>query len=624
MEQLEDQLETEHEEDEESQLKILIAKGKEQGFLTYHEVNEHLPDDIVDPEQIEDIISMITDMGIEVHESPPNFDILMNDEEAGEEDPATAAAAALAAVENEFGRTTDPVRMYMREMGTVDLLTREGEIKIAKRIEEGINQVLAALSLYPGTIDTLLGAARQVEAEQLKLSDVIIGFNNHEEYPDSGALPVAESHSVQVKDNDLDDDEDGEDSDDDDSSGPDAAIDPAQVKAHLEAIETVHKKLHKAVKRNGRSHKRSQTLQTELTGLFMGLRFTPKFIDELTNNVRNMMELIRGTERDVMRLCVKEGKMPRKDFIATFPGNETNPNWIRTVSRSRKPFAKTVAVIRDEVIRVQERLAANLGDDLLSIAEIKEINRKVSIGEAKARRAKKEMVEANLRLVISIAKKYTNRGLLFLDLIQEGNIGLMKAVDKFEYRRGYKFSTYATWWIRQAITRSIADQARTIRIPVHMIETINKLNRISRQILQEKGREPTPEELSEKMEMPEEKVRKVLKIAKEPISMETPIGDDDDSHLGDFIEDANTQAPVDSASFEGLRRATRDALEGLTPREAKVLRMRFGIEMNTDHTLEEVGKQFDVTRERIRQIEAKALRKLRHPSRSEQLRTFLD
>jgi RNA polymerase primary sigma factor len=464
-----------------------------------------------------------------------------------------------------------------------------------------------------------------VQREELKLGDIIIGFSDHAEYPDSGELPVVEAREAELEDDDVDEeDEDEERGESDDNSGPDASIDPEEVRAKIKAIEAAYKKLIKAIKRNGREHKRTNVYQEKLTALFMDLRFTPKFIDDLTNNVRDLIEMIRGTERDVMKICVKEGKMPRKDFIALFPGNETNLNWARSIGRSRKPFAKSIGAIKDDIIRVQERLGTVFDQNLLSIAEIKEINRKVSIGEAKARRAKKEMVEANLRLVISIAKKYTNRGLLFLDLIQEGNIGLMKAVDKFEYRRGYKFSTYATWWIRQAITRSIADQARTIRIPVHMIETINKLNRISRQILQEKGREPTPEELSEKMEMPEEKVRKVLKIAKEPISMETPIGDDDDSHLGDFIEDANSQAPIDSASFEGLRRATREALEGLTPREAKVLRMRFGIEMNTDHTLEEVGKQFDVTRERIRQIEAKALRKLRHPSRSEQLRTFLD
>ncbi len=604
------------EHDEESQLKVLIAKGKEQGFLTYHEVNEHLPDEIVDPEQIEDIINMINDMGIEVHESPPDLDLLMSSNDEG---PDEEAAAALINVENEFGRTTDPVRMYMREMGTVDLLTREGEIRIAKRIEEGISQVLSALSLYPGTIQILLDAYDAVEREELKLSDIIVGFTDQEEYPDSGITPNTDASSKASADNDDEDDDE-----DDDDAEPGASIDPEEVRAHMAAMSKTFEKLIRAIKRNGREHKKTIALQEELTERFLELRLSPKFIDILTNNVREMSETIRRTEREVMRLCVKNADMPRKDFIAAFPGHETDTSWIDSQIRSRKAYAKSLKAVRDDVVRIQSKLASNFDGNLLNVPEIKEINRKVSIGEAKARRAKKEMVEANLRLVISIAKKYTNRGLLFLDLIQEGNIGLMKAVDKFEYRRGYKFSTYATWWIRQAITRSIADQARTIRIPVHMIETINKLNRISRQILQEKGREPTPEELAEKMEMPEDKVRKVLKIAKEPISMETPIGDDDDSHLGDFIEDLNTLAPGDFASFEGLRGATRDALGGLTQREAKVLRMRFGIDMNTDHTLEEVGKQFDVTRERIRQIEAKALRKLRHPSRSDQLKTFLD
>jgi len=612
--------------DEQSQLKVLIAKGKEQGFLTYHEVNDHLPDDIVDPEQIEDIINMINDMGITVYESPPDLELIMTDSTEGpDEEAAAEAAAALASVENEFGRTTDPVRMYMREMGTVDLLTREGEIKIAKRIEEGINQVLAALACYPGTIESLVNAFKAVVNEELKLSDIIIGFNDSEEYTGNGVIPGTEPRREEISAADVEDlDEDEEEESDDSDEEPEAVLDPEEVRAHIKAIEKIFARLTRSIKRHGRAHKKSRQLQEELCENFLKLRLTPKFIDLLTSNVRNLIEIVRCAERDIMNLCVKQGKMPRKEFISSFPGNEVNTAWTKSISRSRsKPYARNIKQLQNDIIRIQEKLAEIFSGDL-TISDIKEINRCISIGEAKARRAKKEMVEANLRLVISIAKKYTNRGLLFLDLIQEGNIGLMKAVDKFEYRRGYKFSTYATWWIRQAITRSIADQARTIRIPVHMIETINKLNRISRQILQEKGREPTPEELAERMEMPEDKIRKVLKIAKEPISMETPIGDDEDSHLGDFIEDSSILAPSDSAGFEGLRRSTREALESLTPREAKVLRMRFGIDMNTDHTLEEVGKQFDVTRERIRQIEAKALRKLRHPSRSEQLKTFLD
>ena len=601
--------ELEHEDDDESQLKLLIAKGKEQGFITYHEVTEHLPDEIVDPEQIEDIINMITDMGIEVHEFPPDLDQLI----ANNSDAPVDANASLVSVENEFGRTTDPVRMYMREMGTVDLLTRQGEIKIAKRIEGGMNQVLYALSLYPGTIDMLLDAYISVQDRELKLSDVILGFNIQEEYPDMGLPPSARKQTSRQGQ-----DDDSSDSDSDDS------IDLEEVRKAIINLDKLYKKLVSSIKRHGKDDKRTVAIQTDITEKFLRLRLAPKYITELTANVRRTIEQIRATEREVMRLCVKTANMPRKDFIASFPGNEKNTGWIKQEIKADTPYAELLAEVKDDVIKIQERLGEALKDNLLSVAEIKEVNRKISIGEAKTRKAKKEMVEANLRLVISIAKKYTNRGLLFLDLIQEGNIGLMKAVDKFEYRRGYKFSTYATWWIRQAITRSIADQARTIRIPVHMIETINKLNRISRQILQEQGREPTPEELAEKMDMPEEKIRKVLKIAKEPISMETPIGDDDDSHLGDFIEDLNTQAPAEYASFEGLRQTMRESLNGLTSREAKVLRMRFGIEMNTDHTLEEVGKQFDVTRERIRQIEAKALRKLRHPSRSEQLRTFIE
>ena len=600
--------ELDHDDDDESQLKLLIAKGKEQGFITYHEVTEHLPDEIVDPEQIEDIINMITDMGIEVHEFPPDLDQLLQSNSDSSDD----ANASLVNVENEFGRTTDPVRMYMREMGTVDLLTRQGEIKIAKRIEAGMNQVLHALSLYPGTIDMLLEAYLCVQNRELKLVDIILGFNIQEEYPDGGLPPKSRKQASRKND------------DDDSDSDSDDALDLEEVRESIIGLDALYKRLVGSIKRHGKGHDKTVAIQADITEKFMRIRLAPKFITALTANVRRAIELIRGSEREIMRLCVKKANIPRKDFIASFPGNEKNTEWVEEQIESGSPYAVALAGVGDEVVKIQQRLAEGLSDNLLTIAEIKEVNRKISIGEAKMRKAKKEMVEANLRLVISIAKKYTNRGLLFLDLIQEGNIGLMKAVDKFEYRRGYKFSTYATWWIRQAITRSIADQARTIRIPVHMIETINKLNRISRQILQEQGREPTPEELAEKMEMPEEKVRKVLKIAKEPISMETPIGDDDDSHLGDFIEDLNTQAPAEYASFEGLRQTMRESLNGLTSREAKVLRMRFGIEMNTDHTLEEVGKQFDVTRERIRQIEAKALRKLRHPSRSEQLRTFIE
>ena len=598
---------------EQSQLKVLIAKGKEQGYLTYAEVNDHLPDGIVDPEQIEDIINMINDMGIKVYESPPDMDIIMTDSTEGpDEEAAAEAAAALASVESEFGRTTDPVRMYMREMGTVDLLTREGEIKIAKRIEQGIIQVLTGLCAFPGTINTFLKAYAAVENQEYKLSDLVVGFQDHSYYPDSGRIP--QQVNPDAENNDTDDDEEVEV----------YVLSIEEVRETVEPLAKQYVKTMKALKKYGRDHKKTKELQEELSTKFLELKLSPKFFEILIRNVQDIISVIRTSEREILKICVKDCDMPRKEFIETFPGNEINTDWVKNVARSKKPYANAVKENQDEIIKIQEKLTILFGESDLTITDMKEINRNISIGEAQARRAKKEMVEANLRLVISIAKKYTNRGLLFLDLIQEGNIGLMKAVDKFEYRRGYKFSTYATWWIRQAITRSIADQARTIRIPVHMIETINKLNRISRQILQEMGREPTPEELAEKMEMPEEKVRKVLKIAKEPISMETPIGDDEDSHLGDFIEDANILAPSDSAGFEGLRRSTKEALAGLTPREAKVLRMRFGIDMNTDHTLEEVGKQFDVTRERIRQIEAKALRKLRHPSRSEQLNTFLD
>ncbi|MCC7410537.1 MAG: RNA polymerase sigma factor RpoD [Gammaproteobacteria bacterium] len=610
--------------DEQSQLKQLIAKGKEQGFLTYAEVNDHLPDDIVDPEQIEDIINMINDMGITVHETPPDLDaLLLPDTAVADEDAAEEAAAALATVDTEFGRTTDPVRMYMREMGTVDLLTREGEIKIAKRIEEGLNQVLSALSDFPQVVQLFLSEYGRVENAEIKLSDVIAGFVDNEADNTPGVVEITDSRREVAEDGDDESEEDDTDSGDD-ADPLSKELDPAEVAARFEDFRKLVKKVAASTKRNGRDHQRTVALRQELALAFLTFKIVPKLVEQVTVHVRSIVDEIRTHEKSIMELCVKHANMPRKDFVSGFLNNESDPKWLAKLLRARKPWVPALKEHKEAIEAAQRRLAQVEAASSLTIAEIKDINRRLSIGEAKARRAKKEMVEANLRLVISIAKKYTNRGLLFLDLIQEGNIGLMKAVDKFEYRRGYKFSTYATWWIRQAITRSIADQARTIRIPVHMIETINKLNRISRQILQEKGREPTPEELAERMEMPEDKVRKVLKIAKEPISMETPIGDDEDSHLGDFIEDISILPPVDAATFEGLCRATMDVLESLTPREAKVLRMRFGIGMNTDHTLEEVGKQFDVTRERIRQIEAKALRKLRHPSRSEQLRTFLD
>ncbi len=610
--------------DERSQIKQLIAKGKEQGFLTYHEVNDHLPEGIVDPEQIEDIIGMITDMGIEVHETAPDIETLLLADTAiaADEDVAEDAAAALVPVDDEFGRTTDPVRMYMREMGTVDLLTREGEIAIAKRIEDGLNQALSALADFPYVVEKLLTEYDQIEAGESKLSDVLNGFSSGEELKAGELKPPLTPANVRPL---KDEDEEVEEREQDDEADPlSSALNPEEVKVRFVSLKKMHQKILGAVKRNGRNDPKTKKLRDGLCVYVLEFRFVPKLVDKLSSEVRQIVENIRALEREIMEICTQRANMPRKDAINSLQNNETNLQWTKSLARSRKPWAAAIRAHDDEIVQAQKKLAAIERNTGLTIVEIKDINRRMSIGEAKARRAKKEMVEANLRLVISIAKKYTNRGLLFLDLIQEGNIGLMKAVDKFEYRRGYKFSTYATWWIRQAITRSIADQARTIRIPVHMIETINKLNRISRQIIQEMGREPTPEELAKRMEMPEEKIRKVLKIAKEPISMETPIGDDEDSHLGDFIEDQNTLMPMDLATFEGLCRTTREVLAGLTPRETKVLQMRFGIDMNTDHTLEEVGKQFDVTRERIRQIEAKALRKLRHPSRSEQLRTFLD
>ena len=597
---------------QQSRLKALIAKGKEQGYLTYAEVNDHLPQDISDPDQVEDIIQMINDMGIQVFEQAPDADELLMAEgdRSADEIAAAEAAAALAAVEQEAGRTTDPVRMYMREMGTVELLTREGEIIIAKRIEEGIRELMAALAHYPSVVRQLCNEYDLVAKEERKLTDVMIGYLDPAEHVPSASEMAAAAEAKGESD---------EDDEDEAAVGPD----PVEAKKRFSALKRQCTKTEKAIAAKGRDHKDAITETNKLGELFKFFKLTPRVFDPLIDEPRIALAAVREPEREIMRIVVRDCRMDRKEFIKSFQGSESDSRWVGRVARKKDVGAK-INQHKDELQRLQRQIANVEEATGLTIAEIKEINRRMSMGEARARRAKKEMVEANLRLVISIAKKYTNRGLQFLDLIQEGNIGLMKAVDKFEYRRGYKFSTYATWWIRQAITRSIADQARTIRIPVHMIETINKLNRISRQMLQEMGREPTPEELGERMEMPEDKVRKVLKIAKEPISMETPIGDDEDSHLGDFIEDLTIASPVESATEEGLTEATREVLGGLTAREAKVLRMRFGIDMNTDHTLEEVGKQFDVTRERIRQIEAKALRKLRHPTRSDYLRSFLD
>ncbi|EMK6939083.1 RNA polymerase sigma factor RpoD [Vibrio cholerae] len=618
-----------------SQLKQLVLRGKEQGYLTYAEVNDHLPAEIVDSEQVEDIIQMINDMGIKVVETAPDADdlALSDDTTITDEDAAEAAAAALSSVESEIGRTTDPVRMYMREMGTVELLTREGEIDIAKRIEDGINQVQSAIAEYPGTIPYILEQFDRVQAEELRITDLISGFvdpNDMEtEAPTATHIgselseaDLADEDDAVVEDEDEDEDEDGDGESSD--SEEEVGIDPELAREKFNELRGKFQNLQLAVNEFGRDSHQASEASDLVLDIFREFRLTPKQFDHLVETLRTSMDRVRTQERLVMKAVVEVAKMPKKSFIALFTGNESNEEWLDKVLASDKPYVAKVREQEEEIRRSIQKLQMIEQETSLSVERIKDISRRMSIGEAKARRAKKEMVEANLRLVISIAKKYTNRGLQFLDLIQEGNIGLMKAVDKFEYRRGYKFSTYATWWIRQAITRSIADQARTIRIPVHMIETINKLNRISRQMLQEMGREPLPEELAERMQMPEDKIRKVLKIAKEPISMETPIGDDEDSHLGDFIEDTTLELPLDSATATSLKAATRDVLAGLTPREAKVLRMRFGIDMNTDHTLEEVGKQFDVTRERIRQIEAKALRKLRHPSRSEVLRSFLD
>ncbi|HEY9050347.1 MAG TPA: RNA polymerase sigma factor RpoD [Gammaproteobacteria bacterium] len=614
------------EESHQSQLKDLIAKGKEQGYLTYSEVNDHLPEEIVDPEQVEDIINMINDMGITVHEIAPDTEsLVLSDASATDDNAAEEAAAALASIESEFGRTTDPVRMYMREMGSVELLTREGEIVIAKRIEEGLKQVLEALATNPRSIQQVLKTYYQIIADEGRLTDLISGFHSEEDDVIATPTPVVPDDSsvdTTTATADSDDSDDSSDDDDDDTTQveEDTGPDPEEARIHFEALQKAYEKTTAALSK--KNAKAVQKAREEMAQAFMEFKFLPNIVLELTRDLRITMDRVRTLERHILNLCVNRAHMPRKIMIQSFPENETNQKWIDQYLEGHE-YSGSLADHAVDIKHTQHKLATLEKDFGLSITDIKEINRKMSIGEAKARRAKKEMVEANLRLVISIAKKYTNRGLQFLDLIQEGNIGLMKAVDKFEYRRGYKFSTYATWWIRQAITRSIADQARTIRIPVHMIETINKLNRIFRQMLQEMGREPTPEELAEKMDMPEDKIRKVLKIAKEPISMETPIGDDEDSHLGDFIEDSNILSPIEAATGEALRESTREILSTLTPREAKVLRMRFGIDMNTDHTLEEVGKQFDVTRERIRQIEAKALRKLRHPSRAENLRSFI-
>ena len=626
-----------------SQLATLIQLGKEQGYLTYAEINDQLPESVTESDQIDDIIQMLTDVGIKIFETAPDEDDIMLSDDADDDEIAVdEAAAVLASVESEPGRTTDPVRMYMREMGTVDLLTREGEIAIAKRIEDGIRDVQHAMTFWPGTVAMLINEYHQTFEGEKKVSDIITGFLDPEA---ADVIPLADDEEVEialpiikpkVKDEEAEDELDdeaenadeieeadgevSEDADTEEASG----LDPEEVRLRFEELEQLFTKVNDLLATHDRDSDVVKAAMNELANCFMLFKLNSRVSDNIMDMMREVYEDVRKNERHIMKLVIRRGKMPKDEFRKTFPHNETNLDWLPNRIAGKPAFADTLERVLDEVLQYQGRIQQHEQNLGMNIDQMKVVARNMSVGEAKARRAKKEMVEANLRLVISIAKKYTNRGLQFLDLIQEGNIGLMKAVDKFEYRRGYKFSTYATWWIRQAITRSIADQARTIRIPVHMIETINKINRVSRQLLQEMGREPTPEELGERLEMDEVKVRKVLKIAKEPISMETPIGDDEDSHLGDFIEDSSISSPVDEATAQGLKEATREVLANLTEREAKVLKMRFGIDMSTDHTLEEVGKQFDVTRERIRQIEAKALRKLRHPSRSEHLRSFLE
>ena len=610
-----------------SQLKKLIIQGKEKGFLTYGEINDHLPEDVHDTDQIEAVVNMINDMGIQVYDEAPDPETLLlkaenpPPAEDAEEAAEQAEQVATTAVDSDFGRTTDPVRMYMREMGTVELLTREGEIDLAKRIEDGVRQTIESIAACPAAIAEVVRLMDEVEADRLRLTELVVDFvdPNAVDMPVVAAPPAPKPPVVKGKDA-KGEDEETDSSDSEEDAGPDRE----EALRRFAFIRKLHANLHKAIEKKSYDSPEVTKLQAKMVEEFMQIKFVARQVNRLVEYLRALVDEVRAQEKVILDICVGKARMPRKTFIKIFPGNETNKRWLKKALKCGEGNTRILETSAEVILQAQDRLKGIEQRVGLPISELKEVNRRMSIGEAKARRAKKEMVEANLRLVISIAKKYTNRGLQFLDLIQEGNIGLMKAVDKFEYRRGYKFSTYATWWIRQAITRSIADQARTIRIPVHMIETINKLNRISRQMLQEMGREAMPEELAERMEMPEDKIRKVLRIAKEPISMETPIGDDEDSHLGDFVEDANTVAPPDAATVEGLKYATQEILETLTQREAKVLRMRFGIGMNTDHTLEEVGKQFDVTRERIRQIEAKALRKLRHPTRSEHLRSFID